>query len=103
MSEVWRICPRHRVRYRLGSRCGQCPAKRGNDTAARKAQAEFRAALIAISDGQCSYTHSDGNRCTATENLEAGHADRYSVDGNFTGGAMLCPTHHRLWDRSHHG
>jgi hypothetical protein len=83
-------------------RCPLKPAKRGSDTAARKAQAEFRAALLAASDGRCAFSDANG-RCARTENLEAAHAGCYSTDGNFTAGAMLCALHHRMFDRSRHG
>ena len=99
---VARICPgdaTHGAHRFTGQRCPLKPAKRGTDTAARKAQAEFRAALLAASDGRCTFHDADGNRCTETQNLEAAHASAYTLDGNFTTGAMLCPAHHLLFDQ----
>jgi predicted restriction endonuclease len=98
---VVHICRHCRQRY-TGQRCPCRPPKRGIDPAARKAQAEFRAALLAASDGRCAFSDANG-RCTRTENLEAAHAGCYSTDGNFTAGAMLCALHHRMFDRSRHG
>ena len=99
---VVRICRHCRTRF-SAPRCPCRPPRRGSDTAARKAQAAFRAALLAESDGQCAYVGPDNVRCPVTEGLQAAHATPYATDGNFGAGAMCCPAHNRALDRSHHG
>ncbi len=99
---VVRICRHCRQRY-SGQRCPCRPPKRGVDTAARKAQAEFRRCLWVYADGRCQWVSDDGERCPVTEGLIAAHATPYSADGNMAAGALLCPTHHALFDRSRHG
>ena len=95
---VVRIC-RHCRQHYTGQRCPCRPPKRGIDSVARKAQAEFRAALVSASDGRCSYTDASGARCTETD-VQAAHGNRYAEDGNMGHGTLLCAAHHRLFDRS---
>jgi hypothetical protein len=94
---IVRICRHCRTRF-SGQRCPCRPPKRGVDTAARKAQHNFRAALLAASDGRCSYTDPSGARCAETENLAAAHASPYAADGNMAAGGLLCSAHHTLID-----
>jgi hypothetical protein len=96
---LMRVCLTHRTRYPQGERCPECPPKRGLDTQARKAQAEFRRMLLASSDGQCAYSDADGVRCVEVEGLQAAHVGgRYADTGAFAAGVLCCPAHHRLLD-----
>jgi predicted restriction endonuclease len=85
------------IHHPANERCPRCPPKRGSDSAARKAQAQFREAILGASDGRCAYYDANFVRCPETENLEAAHiGPRYADSGKFELGAMLCPPHHRL-------
>lgn len=95
---VMRYCARHGRFPRALGRCPACPPKRGTDTTARSAQRQFRADLIAQSDGRCGFTDANGVRCTVTRGLQAAHATGYAIDGNYASGAMLCSRHHRILD-----
>lgn len=93
------ICPKHHRRHPKGTRCPECPAKRGRNSAAREAQRRFHDAVLAAAGHRCQWILEDDTRCTATLALEAAHLDPYEVDGNFAAGAALCSVHHRAFDR----
>jgi predicted restriction endonuclease len=77
--------------------CPARPVKRGSGPA-RERQRAFRKRTLEAAGNRCQFIDSDGNRCTATIGLEAAHLQRYADDGNFAGGAALCPLHHRMVD-----
>ena len=61
----------------------------------RTAQARFRTQVLARDGGQCVYTTPNGDRCTATSDLQAHHIrPGYDLDA----GVTLCRTHHRTVD-----
>jgi hypothetical protein len=97
----WCNRPGHGSYPRELGRCPACPPKRGRDTRARAAQRQFRTALLAASDGRCCYVDANGIRCDVTTGLQAAHVgEAYSATGGFEAGAMLCPRHHRMLDRT---
>lgn len=78
----------------------RCPIHRGNHTGwtgnrDRTAQARFRRAVLQRDGNQCVYTTPDGERCTATTQLQAHHVrPGYTPDA----GVTLCRVHHRAID-----
>lgn len=95
---ILKLCTTHGVRHRLGTRCPQCPPKRGRDTAARRLQGEFRKAVVSAAGGMCQFHDANGVQCSSIEGLQAAHFSRYSSDGNFGVGTLLCKAHHHLVD-----
>ena len=96
-----RKCLTHRTTFPQGERCPhpEHPRKRGIDTQARAAQAQFRKTLLAAGDGRCAYSDANGERCTETVGLEAAHVGHcYADTGAYGAGALLCREHHRLLD-----
>lgn len=96
---IHRICRRHHVRY-TGDRCPLCPPRRGLNSHARAVQRAFRERLLTEQDERCAFHGPDG-RCPVTTNLQAAHAVPY-IEGGPAEGALLCPVHHRLVDRTPH-
>jgi hypothetical protein len=86
-----------------GSYCAQHEPSRRTPGRSGHRQAGFRDLVLARAGHRCQYLD-QGQRCTATEGLEAHHLVQFREEANYdpTAGVALCPEHHREVERRQH-
>jgi hypothetical protein len=83
----------------LGVDCPRCgPSRQTKGRGSGWDASSFRAAVLARAGGRCEHGRGAGDRCAATEGLEAHHRDDLVAGGSNdpkANGVALCRVHHR--------
>lgn len=88
-------------RLTQGSYCPAHQPARKTPGRSSRPQASFSATVLDRAGHRCQYLDGDGNRCPATEGLEAHHLTPFGESRSYdpTAGVALCSEHHHEVER----